>query len=76
MARGKAGISLNTRFGKRLRSFRKEKRWTFVYLSEASGVAVGFLHALEQGTKEPCLNTIDVLAKSFGMSISEFTDGL
>jgi transcriptional regulator with XRE-family HTH domain len=76
MARGKAGISLNARFGKRLRSLRKGKRWTFVYMSEVSGVAVGFLHALEQGTKEPCLNTIDVLAKSFGMSISEFTDGV
>ena len=30
-----------------------------------SGVAVGFLHALEHGEKEPCLNTLDVLAKSF-----------
>jgi len=35
-----------------------------------------FLHALEHGEKEPCLNTLDVLAKSFGISIAELTDGL
>jgi transcriptional regulator with XRE-family HTH domain len=72
MARAKPGISLNARFGKRLQGLRRKNRWTFIYLSEHSGIAVGFLHALEHGTKEPCLNTIDILAKSFGMSMSEF----
>jgi hypothetical protein len=38
--------------------------------------STGFLHALEHGTKEPCLNTLDVLAKSFDMSISELMRGV
>jgi XRE family transcriptional regulator, regulator of sulfur utilization len=76
MARSKAEISLGARFGKRLQLLRKEKRWTFVYLSEHSGLAIGFLHALEKGTKEPCLNTLDVLAKSYELTIAELMDGL
>jgi len=76
MARAKSEISLNERFGKRLAGLRKQKGWTFTYLSEHSGVAVGFLHALEHGSKEPCLNTLDVLAKSFDLNISELLRGV
>jgi len=43
----------------------RKRRWTFVYLAEHSGLDDAFLHNLEHGTKEPCLNTIDILAKSF-----------
>jgi transcriptional regulator with XRE-family HTH domain len=71
MARGKSGTSLNVRFGNRVAGLRKQRGWTFTYLSEHSGLATGFLHALEHGTKEPCLNTLDILAKSFELSISE-----
>jgi transcriptional regulator with XRE-family HTH domain len=74
MSKGKT--ALNVRFGKRLGTLRKEHRWTFVYLSEHSGLAKGFLHAMEQGTQEPCLNTLDILAKSFEMTISELTQGV
>jgi XRE family transcriptional regulator, regulator of sulfur utilization len=76
MAREKLGTPLNMRFAKRLTGLRKEKRWTYTYLSEHSGIGVGFLHALEHGSKEPCLNTIDILAKSFEMSISELMRGV
>ena len=67
----KRKTALNVRFGKRLGELRKDRRWTFVYLSEYSGLAKGFLHAMEQGTQEPCLNTLDILAKSFELTISE-----
>ena len=67
----KRKTALNVRFGKRLGTLRKEHGWTFVYLSEYSGLAKGFLHAMEQGTQEPCLNTLDILAKSFELTISE-----
>jgi hypothetical protein len=76
MAREKSAISLNARFGKRLAGLRKEKRWTYTYLSEHSGLAVGFLHAIEHGEKEPCLNTLDILAKSFELSIAELMRGI
>lgn len=64
------------RFGKRLGTLRKEQKWTFVYLSEHSGIAVSFLHALEHGQQEPTLTTLDVLAKSFDMSVSELLKGV
>jgi transcriptional regulator with XRE-family HTH domain len=76
MARKKVGTPLNVRFGKRLGGLRKERGWTFVYMSEHSGLATGFLHALEHGTKEPCLNTLDILAKSFELTISELMRGV
>jgi transcriptional regulator with XRE-family HTH domain len=81
MARKKSGrlraaTPVNVRFGKRLGSLRKERGWTYTYLSEHSGVATTFLHGLEHGTKEPCLNTLDILAKSFDLTISEFMRGV
>ncbi len=76
MARKKSGTPVNARFGKRLGALRKERGWTFTYLSEHSGVATTFLHGLEHGTKEPCLNTLDILAKSFELTISELMRGI
>jgi transcriptional regulator with XRE-family HTH domain len=76
MARGKSKTTLNIRFGKRIGNLRKERGWTFIYLSEHSGLAKGFLHALEHGTQEPCLNTLDILAKSFDLTISELMKGV
>jgi len=71
MARGKTKSLLNVRFGKRLRALRGERKWSLTYLEQHSGVDDAFLYALEHGEKEPCLNTLDVLAKSFDMSMSE-----
>ena len=77
MARRKYGTNpLNLRFGKRLGELRKERGWTYTYLSEHSGIATTFLHNLEHGRKEPCLNTLDILAKSFDLTISELMRGV
>jgi transcriptional regulator with XRE-family HTH domain len=76
MAREKSGNSLNARFGEKISRLRKERHWTYTYLSQHSGLAVGFLHALEHGQKEPCLNSLDILAKSFEMSISQLMRGV
>jgi transcriptional regulator with XRE-family HTH domain len=76
MASDKSRNLLNTKFGKKLSRLRKERHWTYTYLSEHSGLAVGFLHAIEHGEKEPCLNTLDILAKSFEISIAELMRGV
>jgi transcriptional regulator with XRE-family HTH domain len=47
-----------------------------VYLAEHSGLDESFLVRLEQGQQEPCLNTQDILAKSFGLTISELMRGV
>jgi transcriptional regulator with XRE-family HTH domain len=76
MASGKSRSPLNIRFGKRLSALRKERKWTFTYLSEHSGLDESFLVRLEHGQQEPCLNTQDILAKSFDMSMSELLKGI
>jgi transcriptional regulator with XRE-family HTH domain len=72
----KKNSALNVRFGKRLGALRKGQDWTFIYLAEHSGLDDKFLRDLEHGEKEPCLNTLDVLAKSFDMSMSELLKGI
>jgi XRE family transcriptional regulator, regulator of sulfur utilization len=74
MSKGKS--ALNVRFGKRLGTLRRRQGWTFIYLAEHSGLDDKFLRGLEHGLKEPCLNTLDVLAKSFELTISELLKGV
>ena len=65
------------KFGKRLRSLRKERKWSqeeFAY--RAGGMNVSFLSELETGKKEPCLTMLHRIAKGFGISISELTQGV
>jgi len=76
MARGKSKSLLTVRFGKRLGALRKEKKWSLTYLEQHSGLDGAFLFDLEHGEKEPCLNTLDILAKSFDMTLSELMRGV
>lgn len=52
------------------------KDYVRLYLSEHSGLDESFLVRLEQGQQEPCFNTQDILAKSFGLTISELLKGV
>jgi len=45
-------------------------------MEQHSGLSESFLYEMEHGIKEPCLNTLDVLAKSFDMSMSELLKGV
>jgi transcriptional regulator with XRE-family HTH domain len=76
MARGKSKSLLNVRFGKRLGVLRRERKWSLTYLEQHSGLDDAFLFDLEHGTKEPCLNTLDILAKSFELTMSELLKGV
>jgi transcriptional regulator with XRE-family HTH domain len=76
MARGKQKNPQNVRFGKRISELRKERKWTFVYFAEVTGLTESFLVRLEHGRSEPCLNTQHILAKSFDMTISELLKGV
>lgn len=62
---------VGVRFGKRLRSLREAREWTATYMAEASGRDVKFYRALESGDKEPCLGTLERLAKALGITLSE-----
>jgi transcriptional regulator with XRE-family HTH domain len=75
MAR-KSMASLQVRFGQRINRLRKSRGWSFTYLAIHSGIAKSTLLEIEKGRTEARINTIDALAGSFGMTISELFKGL
>ena len=64
------------RFGNRVRRLRERRDWSITYLGVHSGLAKTFVHDVERGKKEPCLRTIEVLAKSFDLTVSQLMKGL
>lgn len=64
------------RLGKRLRSLRKQKAWTQVYMAEFVGLDRSFISDLENGKKEICIRNLEVLATAFGLSVSQLLSRL
>lgn len=64
------------RFGKRIRTLRKQHEWTQVYMAEYVGMDRSFISDLENGRKEICLRNLELLASTFGMSISKLMSRL
>jgi transcriptional regulator with XRE-family HTH domain len=64
------------RFGKRLRRLRKQREWTQVYMAEYVGMDRSFISDLENGKKEICLRNLQLLATTFGMTVSKSLSGL
>jgi transcriptional regulator with XRE-family HTH domain len=64
------------RLGKRLRTLRKEREWTQVYMAEHIGMDRSFISDLENGRKEICIRNLELLATAFGMSVSKLVSRL
>jgi transcriptional regulator with XRE-family HTH domain len=64
------------RFGKRMRALRKRREWTQVYMAEYVRMDRSFISDLENGRKEICLRNLELLAKTFGMSVSKLMSRL
>jgi transcriptional regulator with XRE-family HTH domain len=64
------------KLGKRLRSLRKQRQWTQVYMAEYVGMDRSFISDLENGRKEICLRNLELLATTFGMTISKLMSRL
>jgi transcriptional regulator with XRE-family HTH domain len=69
-------IDVSIRLGRRIRELRTKKGWNQPYLAELSGLGRIYISQLENGRKQACLRTIEVLAMSFKMTISEFMKGV
>jgi transcriptional regulator with XRE-family HTH domain len=69
-------IEINRKFGDRLRRLRKKQNWTQVYMAEHSGIDRSYISDMENGKKAVCLPTLQVIAKSFDISISQLLKGL
>ena len=59
------------RFGKRLRTLRKRRGWTQVYMAEHVGMDRSFISDLENGKKEICIRNLDVIAVAFELTVSK-----
>lgn len=69
-------IDICVRLGRRIRELRTVRGWNQPYLAELSGLGRIYISQLENGRKQACIRTIDVLAQSFELTISEFMKGL
>jgi XRE family transcriptional regulator, regulator of sulfur utilization len=69
-------IDISVRLGRRIRELRTKRGWNQAYLAELSGLGKIFISQLENGRKVASIATVEILATSFEMSISEFTKGL
>jgi transcriptional regulator with XRE-family HTH domain len=69
-------IDICIRLGRRIRELRDAQGWNQAYLAELSGLGKIYISQLENGRKQACIRSIDVLAQSFEMTVSEFLKGV
>jgi transcriptional regulator with XRE-family HTH domain len=62
--------------GKRVRQLRRKHGWSQAELADRLGLNVTYLGLLERGHKNVCLDTMEVLTRGFGMSMSKLLSGL
>ena len=73
---GRKKGSLASRFGTRIRNLRLKRGWSQVDLAVHSGIGRPFISNIENGKHEPRLQTLEDLAATFDMSISQLMRGL
>lgn len=64
------------RLGLRIRKLREKRGWGQEDLAAESGIGKPFISRLENGRREPCLRTMEAIAGSFDMSVSQLMRGL
>jgi transcriptional regulator with XRE-family HTH domain len=59
------------RLDRRIRALRQRRGWTQTYLAVHTGLGRAFISDLENGKKEPCLRSLEILAAGFEISLSQ-----
>ncbi len=62
------------RFGKRLRTLRRERGWTQVQMAVDLGIDRGHICELERGRKTVSLRTMEIFAMGLEMKLSELLE--
>ena len=62
--------------GKKIRSLRLSRGWTQEQLAEYADLHVSYVVLLEKGANRATIETLEKLAKAFGISISELVHSL
>lgn len=61
--------------GKNVTSFREELGWTQRELAEKAGVSYSFLNDIENGRRQPSMDSLEGIARALGVRASEVIDG-
>lgn len=64
-----------TNLGKRIRSKRKEKKWSQETLAEKCGISISFMGHIERGTRKMSLETFVVVCEVLDASADELLWG-
>ncbi len=64
--------SILIKFGQRVRELRAERNLTQQQLADISGLHKNYIGMVERGERNPSLVNIDILARSFEISVSDF----
>jgi len=68
-------MAINTRklvtLGKRIRDLRKEQKLTQEQLATEIRVTSAYVGFIEQGKRNPSLNTLDTIARALGVKMSD-----
>ena len=65
------GVSeVQTRLGARVRDLRRQRGWTQEALGERAGISYKFIGEIERGVGNPTVDSIDQIARAFGIDIA------
>lgn len=62
--------------GERIRQIRTERGWRQIDLAESAEISENYVSDLEIGKKEICLRTLQTIAVTFEMTLSDFLKGI
>ena len=69
-------VNICIRLGRRIRKLRTERGWGQAYLAELSGLGKTYISQVENGHKAASILSLEALATSFGMTVSELLRGV
>ena len=65
-------MDTNAVIGLRIKNLRNEKKYTLKYVSENTGLSIGFLSQLERGMTSIAIDSLDKIATLLGVELSSF----
>jgi len=68
--------AIRNKFGKQVRSLRRERGWSQEDLADNSGVHRTYIGAIERGEQNVSIDNIIKLAKALGISLEQLFKGL
>jgi XRE family transcriptional regulator, regulator of sulfur utilization len=69
-------LHIRARFGERIRKLRRRRGWGQIDLAVESGISRQNISLIENGRIEPLLGTVEALAGSFDLTISQLMKGV